>query len=367
MNYAGVYFNTPRRLMEQAEAEDIHVLNNLICNKEQRIPDVAHFTGKVDPVSTRERVLFHAQEYHPPFWGHAAFLNIKDHLVIPDYVGYQNTVVDSLFPSNTIPFRVARNQKGLAGYAHGAGTHFPVDLALENVDFVEANSLQGMQPLYRAWNCGYRVVASAGEDAFPNFYRSYIIGSNRVYVRTGKTLDYDKWTEDFRAGRSFVTSGPLVFLKVNGKQPGDELQLAEGKHSAAIEVEVESIMPILDVELLWKGKPIKTVKGEAEQRKLRFTTSVEIDGSGWFSVQTRAQYGRTPIRRPFPFAATMPVWVTIGGKPVRSLEDADFFLQWMEKSLARAMQETAWNSEEEREQTRRLYEEARRRMLERRE
>jgi len=35
MNYAGVYFNTPRRLMEQAEAEDIHVLNNLICNKAQ--------------------------------------------------------------------------------------------------------------------------------------------------------------------------------------------------------------------------------------------------------------------------------------------------------------------------------------------
>ena len=40
MNYSGVYFNTPKRLMEQGEAEDIHVLNNLICNKEQRIPDV---------------------------------------------------------------------------------------------------------------------------------------------------------------------------------------------------------------------------------------------------------------------------------------------------------------------------------------
>ena len=366
MNYAGVYFNTPKRLMEQAEAEDIHVLNNLICNKEQRIPDVAHFTGKPDPVSTRDRVLFHAQEYHPPFWGHASFLNIKEHLVIPDYVGYQNTVVDSLFPSNTVPFRVTRGQKGLAGYAHGAGTHFPVDLALENVDFVEANSLQGMEPLYRAWNCGYRVVASAGEDAFPNFYRSYIIGSNRVYVRTGKTLDYDKWTEDFRAGRAFVTSGPLVFLKVNGREPGDQLQLPEGKHSIPVEVEVESIMPILDVELLWRGKPIKTVKAEAGQHKLRFTTTADVDGSGWFGVQTRAQYGRTPVRRPFPFAATMPVWVSVGGKPVRSPEDAEFFVQWMDKSLARAMEQQAWNNEQEREATRRLYAEAKARMIKRR-
>jgi Tol biopolymer transport system component len=363
MNYAGVYFNTPRRLMEQGEAEDIHVLNNLICNKEQRIPDIKHFTGKPDPVSTRDRILFHAQEYHPPFWGHSAFLNIKEHVVIPDYVGYQNTVVDSLFPSNTVPFRVTRAQKGLAGYAHGAGPHFPVDLALENVDFVEANSLQGMQPLYRAWNCGYRVVASAGEDAFPNFYRSYIIGSNRAYVRTGKTLDYDKWTEDFRAGRSFVTSGPLIFLKVDGKEPGDEIRLPDGHHTVQVDVEVESIMPILDVEVLWRGKVVKSVKAEANQRKLRFRTPAAVNGSGWFSVQTRAQYGRTPIRRPFPFAATMPVWVLVGGKPVRSREDADFFVQWIDKSLASAMAQAAWNNEQEREETRRLYQEARARML----
>ncbi len=366
MNYAGVYFNTPRRLMEQAEAEDIHVLNNLICNKEQRIPDVVHFTGRPDPVSTRDRILFHAQEYHPPFWGHAAFLNLTEHLVIPDYVGYQNTVVHSLYPSNTVPFRAARAQRGLAGYAHGAGAHFPVDLALENVDFVEANSLQGMQPLYRAWNCGYRVVASAGEDAFPNFYRSYILGSNRVYVRTGKTLDYAKWTADFRAGRSFVTSGPLVFLKVNGREPGDELQLPGGRHTLQVEVEVESIMPILDVEVLWKGSVVKTVRAQTEQRKLRFTTAVDVDGSGWVGVQTRAQFGRTPIRRPFPFAATMPVWVTVAGQPVRSPEDAAFFVQWIEKSLAAAMSQTAWNNEDEREDTRRQYEAAKARMLKRR-
>jgi hypothetical protein len=222
-----------------------------------------------------------------------------------------------------------------------------------------------MQPLYRAWNCGYRVVASAGEDAFPNFYRSYIIGSNRVYVRTGKTLDYDKWTADFRAGRSFVTSGPLVFLKVNGKEPGDEIRLPAGRHTVQVSVEVESIMPILDVEVLWKGKPIKTVKAEPEQRKLRVTMPAAVDGSGWFGVQTRAQYGRTPIRRPFPFAATMPVWVIVEGKPVQSAEDAGFFVQWIDRSLASAMAQAAWNNEQEREATRRQYEEAKARMLKR--
>ena len=352
MNYGGVYFNTPRKLMEQAEGEDIHVLNNLICNKEQRIPDIGHFTGAPDKVSTASRILFHSQEYHPPFWGHAAFLNLKQHIVIPDYVGYQNTVVDSIYPANTTPARVARAQGGLAGYAHGAGPHFAVDLALDNVDFVEANALSGMEPLYKAWNCGYKVVASAGEDAFPNFYRSYILGSNRVYVRSGAQLDYDKWMADFRAGKSFVTSGPLVLLKVNGKEPGDEIRLAAGTHTVKVEVDVKSVTPVESIEVMHNGKPLGNVK------------TVTLDRSGWISVQVKAKYTRDPIRRPFPFAATMPVWITVDGQPVRSKADAEYFVQWIDKTLERAMQ-LSFNNSGEREETQTLYRDARAKMVQR--
>jgi TolB protein len=363
MNYAGVYFNTPRRLMEQAEAEDIHVLNNLICNKEQRIPDVAHFTGKPDPVSTATRILFHSQEYHPPFWGHAAFLNLKQHLVMPDYVGYQNTVVDSIYPSNSTAFRVARDQGGIAGYAHGAGPHFAADLALDNLDFAEVNAIDGMEPLYRAWNCGYHVVASAGEDAFPNFYRSYILGSNRVYVRSGPRLDYEKWMADFRAGRSFVTSGPLVLLKVNGREPGDEIKLPAGRHSVTVSASVASVNPIETIEVMQDGKPVYSHAGSGNRQTV--TRQIEVTRSGWISVQVRATYGRDPIRRPFPFAATMPVWVTVDNKPVRSRADAQHFVDWMDRTLERAMATGSFNNSQEREDTRTLYQEARTRMMQR--
>src|SRR5207245_9374034 len=133
----------------------------------------------------------------------------------------------------TVPLRAVAEGGGNAGYAQGAGPDFAADLALENVDFVEVNSLDAMQPLYRAWNCGYRVVASAGEDAFPNFYRSYILGSNRAYVHSGPKLDYDQWIAAFRAGRSFVSSGPLVSLKVDGKAPGDVPSWPTGSHGLA--------------------------------------------------------------------------------------------------------------------------------------
>jgi TolB protein len=366
MNYAGVYFNTPERLMAQAEAEDIHVLNNLICNKEQRIPDVAHFRGGPDPVSTPERILYHNQEYHPPFWGHSVFLNLKKHLIIPDYVGYQNTIVDSLYPPNTIPFRIVHEEGGLAGYAHGAGVNFATDLALENVDFVEVNGMEAMDPLYHAWNCGYRVVASAGEDAFPNFYRSYILGSNRVYVKAGRNLDYDKWIAGFRAGRAFVTSGPLIFFRLNGRELGDEIQLPARRHALKAEVEVESILPIESVELLHNNQVIDTQKPPDRPLRFRFEKVVNVERSGWFAVRVRAAYARHPIRRPYPFAATMPIWVTVASEPVRSRQDAEYFLAWLDRSLERAMAEKAWNSESEKQQTRQLYSDARARMLRRR-
>ncbi len=353
MNYAGVYFNTPQRFMEQAEAEDIHVLNNLICNKEQRLPDVAHFRGAPDPASGGGRILYHNQEYHPPFWGHSVFLNLKQHLIIPDYVGYQNTIVASLYPTNTTAFQAAQAQGALAGYAHGAGPHFPVDLALGTADFVEANSAPAMEPLYRAWNCGYRVVASAGEDAFPNFYRSYIVGTNRVYVKTGPKLDYDQWIKDFRAGRSFVTNGPLVLLQVEGKEPGDEIRLGAGKHSLRVRVEVRSITPVETVEVLWNGK----VVGKGREQ------TVTVEGSGWVAARVIAKYGRHPLRVPQPFAATMPVWVTVDGKPVRSRQDAEYFVGWLDQTLERALAQGPWNNEEEKAGVRKLYGEARARLL----
>ena len=43
MNYGGTYRNTPQNLVEQAAAENLAIIENLVVNKEQRIPDIAYF------------------------------------------------------------------------------------------------------------------------------------------------------------------------------------------------------------------------------------------------------------------------------------------------------------------------------------
>ena len=79
-----------------AEAEDLHVVFDLIVNKEQRIPDVAWFTGQPDPVSTSRTLIRHDQEFHTSWWGHLSLLGLTRHVLLPDYAGYAGTAAASL-------------------------------------------------------------------------------------------------------------------------------------------------------------------------------------------------------------------------------------------------------------------------------
>jgi hypothetical protein len=74
MNYGGHYRNTPSHLILQAQAEDLDIVENLIVNKEQRIPDIAYSGRGVDPASTSQNLVVHGQEFHTSYWGHLGLL-----------------------------------------------------------------------------------------------------------------------------------------------------------------------------------------------------------------------------------------------------------------------------------------------------
>lgn len=63
MNYGGAYRNTPAHLVQQAAAEDLDVVHNLIVNKEQRIPDIEYFSAHPDAASNDDVLVLHGQEY----------------------------------------------------------------------------------------------------------------------------------------------------------------------------------------------------------------------------------------------------------------------------------------------------------------
>src|SRR5271157_917671 len=118
MNYAGTYRNTPAHLVEQADAENLAIVENLIVNKEQRVPDIAYFSPQLDPASTADHLLLHGQEYHTSYWGHLGLLNLTRNLLLPGYAGYPNTAAASLYPANGNVADMAHAQGALVGYVH---------------------------------------------------------------------------------------------------------------------------------------------------------------------------------------------------------------------------------------------------------
>ena len=372
MNYGGAYRNTPTYLAHQARAEGLGVVQNLIVNKEQRIPDIAYWRSGGAPLFTSVDVLIaNGQEFHTGLWGHTSQLGLRDHYILPDYAAYPGTAMASLAPTNATVADIARAQGGLHGYVHpfdfdpqfneivgGVPYELPIDVALGKVDFLEvmgySDHLITSAIWYRLLNCGFRVPAAAGTDAFPNFASLRgPPGLVRTYARS-RALDQRRWLAAVKAGRTFVTNGPLLTFTVNDSTPGSNLRL-RFRDSLRVDARVtlQSNVPVDNLEIVANGKVVASFPARSRGRRAVFDTTVAIAVSGhsWLLARAYSAAPRLPILDLYPFASTSPVYVTMGNAPPSCREDAEYFLGWINLLGQRIRADSSWNSPAEREQT----------------
>ena len=385
MNYAGNLHNTLENLMMMSAAEDQDIVNEQIANKDNRILDHQYFVpgGKAHPLSTRERVLVVGQEYRPPFYGHVFMFLMRDHLISPFTTGYEGTAIESLYPSNTDMFRKAKAQGATVGYVHAFGSQsadrsggndplnadlggakgFIVDAALKTTDAVEwSNSgTAGFHPWYAVLNNGLRVTAVGGEDSISSMHRSKLVGSARTYVFTGdRGLTAEAWFEGLRAGRAFVTTGPIVELTVNGKIPGEEVALPGSGGDVTIAARVHSITPLATITLIHNGDVVDKIPLAADRLSAEFSTTFKVTRSGWYHLRVEGNpKERYPLDTTYAQAFTNPVWVTVGTQPVRSAAAATYCLKWIDKLQQLAEAWPDWRSDKEKKHVYAQFDEAR--------
>ena len=243
MNYAGTYRNTPAHLVEQAAAENLGIVEDLVVNKEQRIPDMAYFSPQLDPASTADHLLLHGQEFHTSYWGHLGLLNLTRNFILPGYAAYPNTAAASLYPANANVADMAHEQGALVGYVHpfdsvpdpakdaSLTAELPADVALGKVDYIEVLGFSDHKSTAEVWykllNCGFRLPTAAGTDFMGN-YASLRgpVGLNRVYAEVpAGPLKIEPWLAAIKAGRTFATNGPLLRFSLGGQAIGGEVRL----------------------------------------------------------------------------------------------------------------------------------------------
>jgi len=335
-NYGyGHWYNTPETMRLQLEGEGLKVANFMVANSDgDGVFDREFFRGAPDPLSSPETVLYWNEEFRATLWGHMTLLDLK-RLVEPMFTGFRDTTNPWDTPTNADIADATHLQEGHVNFTHpasGSGDPFlgayaaksiPVDVALRKIDSLDINWGESTILLwYRLLNCGFRLPASAGTDCFLNRIRSRLPGSDRAYVKIDNGFSYAAWIRNLKAGRSFVTSGPLLEFQVDGSFLGETVQLSV-PGTVSVRASASWQGPLDRVELVYNGAIVGTGKISADRLTATLEQTTPIDRSGWICFRAYAQDGT--------LAHTSPIYLSVADKAAASQKDAQYFLQWIDR------------------------------------
>lgn len=292
------------RVVPPAEALDVSVISYLIRNQlpyaSNRIP-----IGRL-PQFSRDGTLMDMGEEcrnnnasNGIGYGHCLFLNIP-RLVEPVSTGMLSRDGKAPdFPTMSMLCAEAQKLGGTTVWCHnGNGMEAPVAIALGHVDALNIADGSGVEYewYYRFLNCGFRLPISTGTDWWEYDH-------NRVFVQVAGEFNYESWISGLRAGRTFVSNGPLLEFMVNGKGPGATVQAAG---PLRVVVRALSRVPFERLEIVRDGIVVAE-QAAAEGREARLEREFSARGSGWIAARVA---GRTATRTGYPvFAHTGPVFI----------------------------------------------------------
>lgn len=191
----------------------------------------------------------------------------------------------------------------------------------KGLDFNGTNGNFGLW--YRFLNCGYRLPASAGSDNVAmglGLYKGY----NRVFAKLEGQFTLDNWLAALRKGRSFVSNRPLLFVTIDGKEPGSELATKSGTE-LSVDIRAVSATPISRIDIMHQGRILKQIDIETPATDIRRSEKITLPKSGWLAVRCFGLGQNMNLGPKFAFAHTSPFYAIVDGQAIRSPEDARFF------------------------------------------
>jgi hypothetical protein len=175
---------------------------------------------------------------------------------------------------------------------------------------------------YRFLNLGYRLPVVAGTDKMS---AEVPIGAVRAYVHllSDEALTFDAWATAVRAGRTFVTSGPILELSVDGREPGDVVRMTSpGRLDVTIRARAAQQV-ITDLELVVNGRIVAATQAAPGTAELALHEAIEIRAGAWIAARARSGHEIVSAFQTSMAAHTSPVYVEVDGRRfVPSPEDA---------------------------------------------
>lgn len=369
-----VHSLSPEGAMRQMEIEDVDYTNLMFIGPKHPLYTQGLVTGKPNPASTKDRIVYVSQEVRDMEQGHMTLMGMK-HPIEPVLV-YTGTGKNEPEPRPNEPLnwqvtQRMHDQKGLAFHAHylfWPGHGSAVGGALGLLDGLEWTSTDivnnrrrtrlGLaipgyettptghdsgQLYYRMLNCGVRLPLIGGTDKMS---AARPVGSvARTYAKV------DEWTHNglmngIREGNTFVTNGPLLAFSANRAQMGGELQFSgEGPFMIEIRGRCITQRPVNYLQVVHNGKVIHEVRSEDYQLRLNLFLELNVTESGWIALRAGADKPDAEDWWNYTMAAhTSPIYITVNNEPPANAEDARYLLARLDTSLRWAEEEAIWSS-----------------------
>jgi hypothetical protein len=161
---------------------------------------------------------------------------------------------------------------------------------------------------YRYLNSGYRLPLVGGTDKMSS---GVPVGLYRTYARLDEEFSYEAWCRAVRAGRTFLSGGPLVTLSVDGCEPGGTVELS-GPGTVSVNATARGVFPLRTLEIVRDGEVVARAEANGE-RRVGISEELRIDGHSWIACRAfGADHHLDDWGRPV-FAHTSPVYIACGG------------------------------------------------------
>jgi hypothetical protein len=261
------------------------------------------------------------------------------------------------------PALVALNQIDTVGIIHNKFNPHGVDLETTRWGMIPKDkpvystprgmSLWSMDIYYRFLNCCFRLPVSAGSASG---VKPSPPGYNRVYVHLDSSFSYDNWFKALRAGHSFATNGPMLFLTIDGRGPGAGLSLfGPGKKPMRVRAEALSAGRLDRLEIIYNGSVMQAVSDPKSPGRLSIDMEKTFQSPGWVVARCFEQPGRT-VR----FAHTSPIYLHAGTRAHIVPADARFFVDWMDREIGFYEESGGFRSVDDRDEMLYLFRKAQR-------
>jgi hypothetical protein len=191
---------------------------------------------------------------------------------------------------------------------------------LGKVDAFEVSSFGDAEPAvlghwYRLLECGCRLplVGGSGKDS-----NTVALGAVRTYARLPEEQDpgVETWIEAVRAGRTFVTNGPLLGLTVEGEGPGALLRSPPQGRTVQLRATARSPGAFDQLEVLAGGIVVAGKPTSGNRREAVVETEVEVKEPTWIAARCWAKDPGGDGQ--CAYAHSSPVFVEVEGQEPRA-------------------------------------------------